>query len=235
MPSSGSSPLIVAPAKTTSCVCPARSMRICGASEKRKLPAPPDNAAIALTKRHDRLPRPTDRADDGLFVGDRATAIAGLDTSPNQQRRCIEVLDQIVRPEHLARAYIERKKLFVGADRKDTITNQQRCRVGSGTKAEVLMPRGIRMLPERRARAGIHRDDGLFLGPRAILATAIAGPIKGEQPFVTGDDRGVTDTERPAPDHRWSGSRPAVCETGGIDDEVAMRPTPTGAMQPVSG
>src|SRR5262249_61030228 len=100
----------------------------------------PDDCTIALPERHDRLPRTADRADDRVAVGDGAAAVPGFDDRADEERRRVELGDEIVRPEHAPGARIEREEFLVRADREQAGTDDEGGRVGSGAVAEILQP-----------------------------------------------------------------------------------------------
>ena len=232
-PFDGSMPLTVPPPNTTSCSRPPMVIMIGGASDVRKSPLFHDHGAVTLTKRHHRLSRSADAADDGVAIRDRAAAVAGLDHGSDQQLVRVELLDEVVRPEHLAGLLVEREELLVGADGEQAIADDQRRRVRPGAEAEVFSPRRVLVFPDRLAGRGIHRDDGLFRIPRTLLGAPVAGAVHREQLALVYQDCGVSGAERARPEHRRTSVRPLFRQPGGVDDGNCDSGRPTGATNPV--
>ena len=193
---------------------------------RQEVAALPHHGAVALAERHHRLARAADAADDRVAIGNRAAAVAGLHHRANQQLVRVELLDEVVRPEHLAGLLVEREHLLLRADREQAIADDERRRVRAGAEAEVLAARRILVLPQRLAGRGVHRDDGFFGVPRPLLGAAVAGAIHRVEPAIVDEDGGVAGAERARPDHRRAGLRPLVREARAVDDEVAVGPAP---------
>jgi hypothetical protein len=96
---------------------------------------------------------PADHGDDGVLEGQRAGGVAGFDRVADDVAGCLEVADEIVRPEHLAARLVERKELLVGASREDPAAGDQRGAVWPWPVVEIhrLGGRGVLVLPQRAA------------------------------------------------------------------------------------
>src|SRR4030095_6342416 len=122
----------------------------------------PDHRTVALPERHHRLSWSSDAANDRVAIRNRAAGVPGLDHRAYQQLGRVELFDEVVRPEDLACALLERKQLLVRANREEAIANDERGRVWAGAKAEIFPSRRVRVLPDGLAGLGVERDDGLF-------------------------------------------------------------------------
>ena len=192
-----------------------------------KVTALPHHAAITLPERHHRLSWPAHRTDNRVAIGNQTAAESDFDDGPNQKRRRVEILLQIVLPENLAADFVERDHQLVGADGKESVADNQRCRMRARAKTEVLDRRRIRVFPEGRAGLGIHRDDE-FLGLPRTTGASLAGarPIHRVDPPFIDQNRRVAGPERAAPQCLGAALGPLVGEATRLDDEIAVRASP---------
>src|ERR1041385_8181921 len=97
-----------------------------GWRDVRKLSAAPHYTTIFLPKCHHTLARPADHGDDRVLVDNRTWSITGLDGISHLVRRRFVLFDEVVRPENLARLFVEREELLVGRSSKQTIADNER-------------------------------------------------------------------------------------------------------------
>ena len=197
-----------------------------------EIAALPHHAAVALAKGHDRLPRSTDTADDGVAKCNRTAAVAGLHHRTDQQLGRLEILDEIVRPEDLAAPLVEGEHLLVRPDAEEPVADDERCRMRSSAKAEIFTARRVFVFPERLARLGIERDDAFLRVPwpgrpsPAAGTPAVAATKHRVEATLVEENRRVSAAEWPAPNHRRPALRPGVGQTRISEDEVPIRSAP---------
>ncbi len=179
----------------------------------------PQQLAGGLIECRHRLVRSAHRHDDGAVVQEGTAAVAA-----SSQRR-VELFDEVVRPDSLARRLVEGEELAARARGEQTIANDQRRAVRTESLIELNTVWWCRILefPDRLAARSIERGDDLFVRDRWLPRDL---PVHRVEASVLDEHSGVPFTETAAPQLFGSARRPARGQPFAVGHEVAIGSAP---------